>query len=112
MRPPPAAGATYNTNSLAHFAATATSTVWPPPLDAANQLRGQITAVLRSNRCDDGVSLRTIDAVLKGFSVIDISNEIGRMSDEGQPRSQLVWQCDRGLRFVVLFTSTDVLSLL
>ena len=84
-------GTSYNANSLAHFAPTANTAVWPPPPNAAKQLRSQITEVLRRNsHIEDGVSVRTIDAVVRGFSVIDISNEINRMSDEGkQGRSVL-----------------------
>ena len=80
-----AAGTSYNANSLSHFAATANATVWPPPANAANQLRGQITELLRRNAgSEDGVSLRSIDAVLRGFSLVDIDREIIKMADEGQ----------------------------
>ena len=82
-------GASYNTNSLSHFAATASATVWPPPAHAANQLRSHITDLLRRNaHNEDGVSLQAIDQVLRGFSIIDITHEITKMADEGQTSSQ------------------------
>ena len=82
------AGASYNANSLAHFAPTANATVWPPPPSTANQLRRQITDVLRATASSEhGASVRAIDAVVRGFTLIDINNELGRMADEGERRA-------------------------